>query len=220
METPESTTIELCPDKILDDVGSTFGLGIAGGSAFHFIRGIYSSPAGARLSGGAEYVRMNAPRVGGSFAVWGGLYSSFICAMEYARQKEDSWNTVFAGAATGGLLSLRQGFRVSCNGALNTVVLLVLTERTVAAVYKFANPAQDEDALVDDAASLPPGVHMGQVLGQSVPETSSATEVCSRSWFGGLIGSGKKKETEDKSGSTTQILESFDASHVPIDEFN
>ncbi|KAG2319656.1 hypothetical protein Bca52824_012869 [Brassica carinata] len=59
MVTPE-TSREPCPDRILDDIGGAFGMCIAGGSVFHFIRGMYNSPAGARLSGSAEYVRMNA----------------------------------------------------------------------------------------------------------------------------------------------------------------
>ncbi|KAK9932997.1 hypothetical protein M0R45_020212 [Rubus argutus] len=51
--------------------------------AFHFLKGIYNSPKGARLIGGSQAVRMNAPRVGGSFAVWGGLFSTFDCTMVY-----------------------------------------------------------------------------------------------------------------------------------------
>ncbi|KAJ0247744.1 hypothetical protein HA466_0161620 [Hirschfeldia incana] len=183
METPEST-IEICPElMILDNIGGSFGVGIAGGSAFNFIRGIYNSPAGARLSGGAEYVRMNAPKVGGSCAVFSGLFSSFVCAMEYARQKEDSWNSFFAGAATGGLSSLRQGFRASCNRAVYFGALSILVERAITAVYKFENAEQNEEAFMGDAASLPPGVHMGQVLCQSVPGTFSASEAGSGSWF-------------------------------------
>ncbi|KAF3572591.1 hypothetical protein F2Q69_00061126 [Brassica cretica] len=214
METPECT-IELCPDLILDDVGGAFGMGIAGGSAFHFIRGIYNSPAGARLSGGAEYVRMNSPRVGGSFAVWGGLVSSFACAMEYARHKEDSWNLIFAGVATGGLLSLRQGFRVSRNTALFSGALAALTVGTWTAVDKFTSAAQNDEAFMDDAASLPSCVHICQVLGLSVPETSFGSVAGSRCWF-----ESGKKESEDKSVSTSQILESFDAPHAPTNEFN
>ncbi|KAL0798036.1 hypothetical protein Bca101_053210 [Brassica carinata] len=169
------------PDRILDDIGGAFGMGIAGGSVFHFIRGMYNSPAGARLSGSAEYVRMNAPRVGGVFAVWGGVFSTLDCAMVYARQKEDPWNSIFAGAATGGLLSLH------------------------------------EQALMGDAAWLPPA----QVFGQSVPETSSAaSEAGLGSWFGGLFGSGKKKESEGELGSKTQVLESFDTPPVPTHKLN
>lgn len=220
MGTPE-TNREPCPDRILDDIGGAFGMGAVGGSAFHFIKGIYNSPAGARLSGGAQYVRMNTPRVGGSFAVWGGLYSTFDCAMVYARQKEDPWNSILSGAATGGLLSMRQGFRASARSALAGGVILALIEGMQIMMNKFASAAQSQQILMEDvASSVPPGVTMGQIFGQSVPETSpSASEAGSGSWFGGLFGNGKKKESEDKSGSKTKILESFDAPPVPTYEF-
>lgn len=107
MGTPE-TSREPCPDRILDDMGGAFGMGAVGGSAFHFLKGIYNSPKGHRFVGGTQAVRMNAPRVGGSFAVWGGLFSAFDCTMVYVRQKEDPWNSIFAGAATGGFLQMRQ----------------------------------------------------------------------------------------------------------------
>jgi import inner membrane translocase subunit TIM17 len=74
-------------------------------------RGLRHAPTGARFTGGLEAVRMNAPRIGSSFAVWGGLYSVCDCTPVYVRQKEDPWNSILSGAATGGILSLRQGFR-------------------------------------------------------------------------------------------------------------
>ncbi|CAH8357291.1 unnamed protein product [Eruca vesicaria subsp. sativa] len=221
MGTPE-TTREPCPDRILDDIGGAFGMGITGGSVYHFIRGIVNSPSGARLSGGAQYVRMNAPQVGGGFAVWGGLFSTLDCAMVYARQKEDPWNSIFAGAATGGLLSLRQGFRASGRAALAGGVILALIGGVQIAADKLASAAQHQQAMMGDVAvaSLPPG----QVFGQAVPvaESSSASEVGSGSgsWFGGLFGKGKKKEAEGETGSKTQVLESFDAPPVPTYEFN
>ncbi|KAG2257206.1 hypothetical protein Bca4012_094380 [Brassica carinata] len=204
MGTPENTR-EPCPDRILDDIGDAFGMGIAGGSVFYMIKGIYNSPSGARLSGGAEYVRMNAPRVGGIWAVWGGVFSTLDCAMVYARQKEDPWNSIFAGAATGGLLSLRQGFRATGKAALVGGALLTLLQGVQIALDKLASAAQHEQASMGDAASLPPA---------QVYETSSAPEAGSGSWYGGLFGSGKKEESEDKSGSKTRVLESCDAPPV------
>ncbi|CAM0906658.1 unnamed protein product [Alopecurus aequalis] len=56
-------------------------MGAVGGSIFHFIKGTYNSPNGARIAGGMQAVRMNAPRIGGSFAVWGGLFSAFSCTV-------------------------------------------------------------------------------------------------------------------------------------------
>ncbi|OEL20130.1 hypothetical protein BAE44_0018851 [Dichanthelium oligosanthes] len=58
-----------CPDRILKDTGNAFGMGAVGSSVFHFVRGAYNSPIGHCLAGGAMGVCMNAPRVGGNFAV-------------------------------------------------------------------------------------------------------------------------------------------------------
>ncbi|KAL1209381.1 Mitochondrial import inner membrane translocase subunit TIM17-1 [Cardamine amara subsp. amara] len=221
MQTPENKR-EPCPDRILDDIGGAFGMGAGGGSAFHFIKGMYNSPSGFRLSGAAQAVRMNAPRVGGSFAVWGGLFSTFDCAMVYARQKEDPWNSILSGAATGGLLALRQGLAASSRAALVGGVLLALIEGAGIVMNKATKGMQQEGILMEDAATMPYGVPMGlpsQVYGQSVPETSSGSEAGSGSWFGSLFGNGKKIESEDNSGSKTQILESFDAPPVPTYEF-
>ncbi|XP_019094854.1 PREDICTED: mitochondrial import inner membrane translocase subunit TIM17-1-like [Camelina sativa] len=224
MATPDSTR-EPCPDRILDDIGGAFGMGAVGGSAVFFMRGIYNSPAGARLSGGVQSLRMNGPKYGGSFAVWGGLYSAFDCALVYARQKEDPWNSIISGAATGGFLSLRQGLRASGRSAVLGGVLLALIEGANIMMNKFASLTPNEQfmQMQDAAASMPYGgaATMGQVFGQPVPDTtpsssSSGSEAGLGSWFGSWF---KKKETEDDSGSKTHILESFDAPPVPTYDF-
>ena len=56
-----------------------------------------------------QAIRREAPRIGGSFAVWGGLFSTFDCTLVAVRHKEDPWNSIAAGALTGGFLSLRTG---------------------------------------------------------------------------------------------------------------
>jgi hypothetical protein len=117
-----------CPGRIVADAGGSFAVGAVGGSVFHFIKGARASPNGARFTGGAQALRMNAPRVGGSFAVWGGLYSAFNCAAVYARQKDDPWNSIAAGAAAAGLLSVRQGLRAAAKSAATGAVLLALVE--------------------------------------------------------------------------------------------
>ena len=60
-----------CPGRILTDTGSAFAVGAVGGSFYHFVKGLRNAPTGARFTGGLEAVRMNAPRIGSSFAVWG-----------------------------------------------------------------------------------------------------------------------------------------------------
>lgn len=230
MGTPE-TSREPCPDRILDDVGGAFGMGAVGGAAFHFLKGIYNSPKGERLIGGSQAVRMNAPRVGGSFAVWGGLFSTFDCTMVYVRQKEDPWNSIIAGAATGGFLQMRQGLGPASRSALFGGVLLAMIEGAGIMLNKLMSAPQNlppmEESSAPNMAGVP-GFPMGQLPGQSPvnmeslgssPASSSSSDSTSSSWFGGLFGSGKKQEKEPSSGSKTQVLESFDAPSPPSFEY-
>lgn len=161
MGTPE-TSREPCPDRILDDLGGAFGMGAVGGSAFHFLKGIYNSPSGSRLAGGSQAVRMNAPRVGGSFAVWGGLFSAFDCTMVYVRQKEDPWNSIMAGAATGGFLQMRQGLGASARSALFGGVLLALIEGAGIMLNKVVTEQQPGPVAVEESPPGMPGYSTGQ----------------------------------------------------------
>ncbi|XP_055960712.1 mitochondrial import inner membrane translocase subunit TIM17-2-like [Mercurialis annua] len=230
MGTPE-TSREPCPDRILDDIGGAFGMGAVGGSAFHFIKGTYNSPSGARLLGGTQAVRMNAPRVGGSFAVWGGLFSAFDCTMVYVRQKEDPWNSIFAGAATGGFLSMRQGLGASARSALFGGILLGLIEGAGIMLNKVMSAQQQNmPVIMDDSA---PGAGLGfptgipgqpqmqpQVAFQEAASTDTGSESGSSSgWFGGMFGGGKKEESAASGRGKTEILESFDAPPVPSFEY-
>ena len=203
MGTPE-TSREPCPDRILDDIGGAFGMGAVGGSAFHFLKGLYNSPKGDRLIGATQAVRLNAPRIGGSFAVWGGLFSTFDCTMVYVRQKEDPWNSIVAGAATGGFLSMRQGFGASARSAAFGGVLLALIEGAGIALNKFLSAQQPMPIMVDE---MPP---------QASPSENSD----SKPWFGGLFGGGAKEEEKKTGGeSEVKVLESFDAPPVPNFEY-
>ncbi|XP_065850486.1 mitochondrial import inner membrane translocase subunit TIM17-2-like [Euphorbia lathyris] len=224
MGTPE-TSREPCPDRILDDIGGAFGMGAVGGAAFHFIKGTYNSPAGARIIGGTQAVRMNAPRVGGSFAVWGGLFSAFDCTMVYARQKEDPWNSIFAGAATGGFLAMRQGLGASARSAVFGGVLLALIEGAGIMLNKVMSAQQSMPIMIDDSVpAMAGGPGFTGFPGQMQPQNSTFQEAASTggsesgSWFGGWFG-GAKKEDAASSGSKTEILESFDAPPVPNYEY-
>ena len=48
--------------------------------------------------------------------MWGGMYSSFDCALIALRDKEDPWNSIGSGAITGGILAARGGARSSFFG--------------------------------------------------------------------------------------------------------
>ena len=115
---------EPCPDRIIDDLGGAFAMGAGGGGIWHLIKGARNSPSGEKLSGAVQGLRANAPRLGGSFAVWGGLFSTFDCGLVFLRKKEDPWNSIMSGALTGGTLAIRNGPRqVAINAAMGGVFL-------------------------------------------------------------------------------------------------
>ena len=64
----------------------------------------------------------------GNFAVWGGLFSSFDCTLVAIRRKEDPWNSIISGAATGGVLAARGGWRAASRSAAVGGVLLAMIE--------------------------------------------------------------------------------------------
>lgn len=206
MGTPE-TSREPCPDRILDDIGGAFGMGAVGGSAFHFLKGLYNSPKGARFTGATQAVRLNAPRIGGSFAVWGGLFSTFDCTMVYVRQKEDPWNSIVAGAATGGFLAMRQGLAASARSAAFGGVLLALIEGAGIALNKFLSAQQPLPMMIED---MPPE--------NSNSNANSEENKGGKPWFGGIFGQ-KEEEKIGGGGSEVKVLESFDAPPVPNFEY-
>lgn len=69
-----------------------------GGTIFHSFKGARNAPRGERFVGAIEAVKANARRLGGSFAVWGGLFSTFDCCLIAIRNKEDPYNSIVSPA--------------------------------------------------------------------------------------------------------------------------
>lgn len=63
-----------------------------GGSVWHGIKGFRNSPYGERRIGALTAIKARAPVLGGNFGVWGGLFSTFDCAVKGIRKKEDPYN--------------------------------------------------------------------------------------------------------------------------------
>lgn len=51
-----------------------------------------NSPYGERRIGAITAIKSRAPVLGGNFGVWGGLFSTFDCAVKGLRKKEDPYN--------------------------------------------------------------------------------------------------------------------------------
>ena len=180
---------EPCPHRIFDDVGGAFGMGAFGGGMWLFGKGCYNAPANFRLRGGLEAVRTGAPRTGGSFAVWGGLFSTFDCTLVALRKKEDPWNSIAAGALTGGVLQLRQGARAAAKSAAFGGVLLALIEGIGIVVTRVAAPNAAPpiaDVAPVDVAPAPSPPDSAQGGGGGGGGGGG--------FFGGLFGGGSKEE--------------------------
>lgn len=99
-----------------------------GGTIWHGIKGFRNSPFGERRAGAISAIKMRAPVLGGNFGVWGGLFSTFDCAVKGIRKKEDPYNAIIAGFFTGGSLAIRGGYKSARNGAIGCAVLLAVIE--------------------------------------------------------------------------------------------
>ena len=103
-------------------------MGNIGGGLWHSIKGARMAPAGARLAGSLSSVQARAPVLGGQFAVWGGLFACCDCTLTAVRQKEDPWNSIMSGAATGGILAARAGPKAMASAAVVGGIILALIE--------------------------------------------------------------------------------------------
>ncbi|OTA22033.1 Mitochondrial import inner membrane translocase subunit tim17 [Hortaea werneckii EXF-2000] len=102
-----------CPWVALSDFGGAFCMGAIGGAVWH---------------GPSQQSKSRAPVLGGNFGVWGGMFSTFDCAVKGIRKKEDPWNAIIAGFFTGGALAVRGGPKAIRNGAIGCAILLAVIE--------------------------------------------------------------------------------------------
>lgn len=126
-------------------------MGNIGGGIWHSIKGARMAPAGARLAGSLSSVQARAPVLGGQFAVWGGLFACCDCSLTAIRQKEDPWNSIISGAATGGLLAARAGPRAMASAAAVGGILLALIEGMGIMFTKMTAPPAPDDLLARQA---------------------------------------------------------------------
>ncbi|XP_075709602.1 mitochondrial import inner membrane translocase subunit Tim17-A isoform X2 [Rhinoderma darwinii] len=116
-------------------------MGIIGGGIFQAIKGFRNSPQGVkhRMKGSFVAIRTRAPQLGGSFAVWGGLFSMIDCSMVKIRGKEDPWNSITSGAMTGAILAARNGPVAMVGSAAMGGILLALIEGAGILLTRFAS---------------------------------------------------------------------------------
>mmetsp|Transcript_15335 Transcript_15335/g.23091 ORF Transcript_15335/g.23091 Transcript_15335/m.23091 type:complete len:230 (-) Transcript_15335:204-893(-) len=138
---------EPCPYRIVDDAGNAFLFGFVGGSIWHFCGGLRNAPANKKLELAWSRVSTRAPILGGSFAVWGTLFSACDCTLTHFRKKEDPWNAIFAGALTGGILASRAGPKAAGKNAVIGGVILALIEGVSIGVQRVLLPMYEKQAI-------------------------------------------------------------------------
>jgi mitochondrial import inner membrane translocase subunit TIM17 len=120
-------TRDPCPYIIVNDIGVGFALGAVLGTLFNTYKGYRNSPRGERIPGIVSAVKTKAPILAGNFAVWSGMFNAFECVCSNYREKEDAWNSVISGAATGAILSARAGpAAMAVSGIFGGVILGVM----------------------------------------------------------------------------------------------
>ncbi|XP_038603963.1 mitochondrial import inner membrane translocase subunit Tim17-B [Tachyglossus aculeatus] len=150
---------EPCPWRIVDDCGGAFTMGVIGGGVFQAIKGFRNAPVGFRhrFRGSVSAVRSRAPQIGGSFAVWGGLFSTIDCGLVRLRGKEDPWNSITSGALTGAVLASRSGPLAMVGSAMMGGILLALIEGVGILLTRYtAQQFQNPTPFVEDPSQLPP----------------------------------------------------------------
>ncbi len=80
-----------------------------GGAVWHGVKGFRNSPYGERRIGAVTAIKARAPVLGGNFGVWGGLFSTFDCAVKGIRRKEDPYNASMSSSRSPPELLVGQG---------------------------------------------------------------------------------------------------------------
>jgi mitochondrial import inner membrane translocase subunit TIM17 len=197
---------EPCPHRIFDDIGGAFAMGVVGGGAVNLLKGFYNSPKGHVIAGGCEAVRREAPKIGGSFAVWGGLFSAFDCTLVALRRKEDHWNPIISGALTGGTLQLRYGLSSAGRSAAFGGFLLAVIEGISIMLTRVTAPPppvpQPVDLHTGPAANMPtPPVTVNESAStEGLMHASSDDNIQKRSgfWSEKLGGGGKERDKQHR----------------------
>ena len=124
-------------------------MGNIGGGLWHSIKGARMAPSGARLAGSLAAVQARAPVLGGQFAIWGGIFACYDCSLTSIRQKEDPWNSIISGAATGGTLALRAGPQAAASAAMVGGVLLALIEGMSIMIGRMSAPPSPDQMIAE-----------------------------------------------------------------------
>ncbi|CAO2201584.1 unnamed protein product [Urochloa humidicola] len=180
---------EGCPNytyEIVDFIGKLFIMGAAGGSAFHFAKGLCGSPSGARLAGATRAVCTNAPRVAGTFGAYSVAFSAIEGAVSLARGREDMWCSAAASTTTWGLHGMRRGGALAAArcGFLGAIGFMAINS-VDQAVMVWQSRQADADALLRQKQMIDRGqlTPVAIAASRTAPGVSVASDHCSCDGF-------------------------------------
>ncbi|KNG83104.1 import inner membrane translocase subunit tim-17 [Aspergillus nomiae NRRL 13137] len=127
-----------CPWVALSDFGGAFCMGDYRANKMKTVgnwwcsmaryQGFQKQPLRRASDRSPHSHQARAPVLGGNFGVWGGMFSTFDCAIKGIRKKEDPYNAIIAGFFTGGALAVRGGVKAARNSAIMCAVFLAVIE--------------------------------------------------------------------------------------------
>lgn len=215
---------EPCPWRIVDDIGGAFCMGAIGGGIFHIIKGSWTAPSGARVTGALNALSARGPVLGGQFAVWGGLFACCDCSLTALRQKEDPWNSIISGAATGGILAARAGPKAVAQAAVVGGTLLALIEGMGIMFTRMMSPSSlptpEEMAAMGAVDPTAPPTAGGLMLSRATAPPSSSSSGATFNPFatlGGTSSSGGGGDFDTFGSETTFSTESSSTSSKNTD---
>lgn len=102
------------------------------------------------------------------------MFSTIDCTLVHFRKKEDPWNSIISGAATGGILAARNGVGAMAGSAIIGGVLLALIEGvgilfTRLSAEQFKNPSPHDQPVPNDPSVLGDPNKAGFSFGQAPP---------------------------------------------------
>jgi hypothetical protein len=163
--------------------------------------------------------------MGGQFAVWGGLFACCDCTLSALRQKEDPWNSIMSGAATGGILAARAGPRAMASAAVVGGIILALIEGMgiwMNNYFSMPPPGMEEDMMqtpVNDITAPPISGGLGMIPTGLMQRGSVVSTNNTMSMGGGADGQTNEQqfdagghETTFSMGGTSSSLSSSSSS--------
>jgi len=203
-------------------------MGAVGGGVFHTIKGSLNAPVNSRLIGSLNAMTARGPVLGGQFAVWGGLFACCDCSLTAIRQKEDPWNSIVSGAATGGILAARAGPKAMTQAAVVGGVLLALIEGAGIMITKYMSPALQSPEEMAAAGMVDPtapptasgmALNSGPTAPPSAPPADEGSSSSGANPFDVLAG-GDRRSSSDFDSYSSETKFSTDSSSLVTSEDN